>query len=127
MIVKIISGGCDIYPRGSYHQIESVHSRKIINKKDYIPKEYSIEKIWEGEYNYEVILLNKSFCDSCRNFFDLDHPFLFSSINQKEICIRCWERIHVTGDRDAYRKAVEKMVRDDIDNQQPDRYEQIGE
>lgn len=118
MIVKIISGGCDIYPKGSYQSVESIQSRKVIGRLDVIPFDYQIE---------ESNITHGQKCPECLNNFDLDHPFLFSSINQKEICIRCWERIHVTGDRDAYRKAVEKMVRDDIDNQQPDRYEQIGE
>lgn len=44
MIVKIISGGCDIYPRGSYQSVESIQSRKVIGRLDVIPFDYQIEE-----------------------------------------------------------------------------------
>jgi hypothetical protein len=95
MIVKIISGGCDIYPKGSYQQIENIETRKLIGRLDIIPISYDIELA--ADHNYKN-------CPECQNRFDWDHVFI------GENCLRCWERIHVTGDRDAYHEAIKQMV-----------------
>lgn len=103
MIVKVISGGCDVYPKGSIHGIEDLETRKVFQTRDVIPFGYKLLSL----YSMPVTV---RYCPDCKNAFDIDHPFLFSSDKQKEVCLRCFERLHVTGDRDAYRLAVEKMI-----------------
>lgn len=103
MIIKIVKGGCDLYPKGSIHNV--IYDRKgtrLANRADWLPPSFELDMI--GMYP------KTKKCNACGNLFDTDHPFVDSGQKgQEECCIRCYERQYIVG-RESYRNALKREI-----------------
>ena len=104
-LIKMTSGEhnkhCDIYNHGSYHTVrECAEGYKWVDGRvDVIPSGYNFKVVNEKP--------ETKICPNCENEFDIEWPFI--NYDDKEICIRCYERYNFVH-RDSYREALRKEL-----------------
>jgi len=86
--VKIVRYGCDLYPIGSYQEVEELITHPDLLFLAKVNDCFHVTWSKDSEIPEET-----KECPACENTFDIDHEF------KEGNCIRCYHRKNTVGPR----------------------------